>query len=131
MSRHVNVKLDDSASKALDYLVKINKRSVSDIINTALVCFSKTEQPVFFDNSLYEKLCSAHNMRLWCAENQIDMMMFKYVCRVIEEGKTIRGFGNKHHKWRDKEDGRMFKTKTSYIAHCLYRDFNAILSQQE
>lgn len=129
--KKISVQLDLSSVRALEKIQTINRCSISDAVNMALISFAQREEQVINneDESLYKKVTfqclSKFNMSIkdWCLNNAIDIRKLQEVCRKISDNKTIIGYGNLRQKWRDKNDGRIYKTQTSYVEYCMRRDF--------
>lgn len=134
--RKISVVLDSSAAKAMEKLQRINIATISDIVNAAVVAFCNSENPILWiEHTTYQKLkdllLGQHNtVDNWCAQRSIDKRRLQYVCKKWDEGNTtIRGYGNLVQKKRDREDDRLFKTHTAWIAHCLCEEFPSIFSE--
>jgi len=123
--KRISVLLDDIVTNALKQTMEINKCSISDVVNSAILAFSIDKQPVIVKEvtpvtELFEKI---GDVDLWCSGRNINKARLKYLVTSSAKGHNITGFGNTKNKWRDKQDSRKFKTHTSWIAHCLKEDF--------
>lgn len=128
--RQISIKLDNSAEQSLEKLLAKNDMTISNIVNIAIISLEKEgiKLELIDNNTLYQliktKLKEQNStIEQYCEYRVISKQMLQYVCRQLDNNKIIKGFGNYHNKWRDKEDGRLFKTHTAWIAHCLKEDF--------
>lgn len=117
----ITARLDNTTEKALDSLLELGY-SISDIINIAIITLEANPPPIKEPTTLYEKLNCNTQMVTWAIKNGFDINKVKYTCKMIEDGKTIKGFGNSINKYRDKNQPK-FKTETSKIAWKLKEDF--------
>lgn len=117
----ITARLDNSAERALDSLLELGY-SISDIVNIAIVTLEANPPPVKEACNLYEKLNIQVNMYDWAFKNTFNINKVKYTCKMIDEGRTIKGFGNTVNKYRDKNKPK-FKTETARIAWKLKEDF--------
>jgi len=129
--KKISVQLDNMADTALKEIMEINKCSISDAVNAALLSYSKDKQPsMIIDRSpwaLFKEQfaeVSKDTIANWCEHRSIDITRLRYLITRTANGGNVCGFGNKKNKWRDKNDDRQFKTHTSWIAHCLKQDFD-------
>jgi hypothetical protein len=124
--RKISVRLDEISSNKLDEVMEINNCTISDVVNTAIIAFAQDKQPVMVknDTSEYDEILAIiGNLDEWCAIRSIDKTRLKYLVKRTLDGHNVTGFGNTKNKWRDKQDDRLFKTHTAWIAHCLKEDF--------
>ena len=129
--KKISVQLDGMADSALKEIMTINRCSISDAVNAALLSYSKDKQPsMIIEQSPWSefklKFADVCNDTIaeWCEYRAIDIVRLRYLITRTSKGCGVGGFGNKKNKWRDKNDDRQFKTHTSWIAHCLKEDFN-------
>ena len=124
--RKISVCIDDTTNQKLIELVKINDCTLSDIVNSAIIAFSMDSQPVMFvHKSKYDELVERiGDVDRWCYARGIDKARLRYLVNSVENGHSITGSGNTKNRFRDKNDDRLFKTHTSWIAHCLKEDYN-------
>ena len=131
--RKICVNLDELGDEAITEIMRINKCTISDAVNIALVAFAKDNADPVMTNedtpvTRLSLLCEIKlNMSLgdWCESRGIDKARLRYLVNRCESGGTVWGFGNtdKKNQWRDKQHGQKFKTHTAYIASCLNDDF--------
>ena len=126
MRRRICVQLGSKAGEALDKLLAVNRCTTSDAVNAAIIAFAYDNQPTIFppvkpETDILEQI---GNVAEWCNSRGIKRQRLVYAIRRSLAGHTISGFGNSRNKYRDKDDGREFKTHTAWIAHCLKQDFN-------
>ena len=128
--KKISVILDDITEKTLNKLVKLNKCSITDIVNSSILAFAMDTQPVIigYDELLFNIENAAQSKGFgtldnWCQERNINKYSMRQLIKRINKGSEVSGFGNTKNKWRDKEDGREFKTHTAWIAHCIKEDF--------
>lgn len=126
--RQISVILDDKTEDALTMLLEENTATISDIVNAAVLAFSWEKQPVFvLEDNTYNKIISLlrdknRTVGEWCIQRNISIERLKYLCKRIDNGHAIWGFGNAVHKSRDKESGMIYKTHTAWIAQCMKDD---------
>lgn len=128
MKKKISVLLDESSTKALDSLKKEHECTISDIINAAIILLKKENKITFEKRPRFncENMFSESKFKTigaWCEARNINPERAYYVLDRINNNHRIYGYGNTKNKWRDKRDGRMFKTHTAWIAHCLEEDF--------
>lgn len=130
--KKISVNLDDIGEAALTALQSRTKQSVSDLVNIALVTLQHTDYngvgDIMGSSLLYalQEAVEASQWRTidnWCRHRNIKKERLTYLIDRCYNGHTVYGSGSKN-RWRDKEDGRIFKTHTSWIAHCLKEDFD-------
>jgi hypothetical protein len=124
------VVLDRDTEKVLEKLLSINKCSISDIVVSAINSFGMDSQPCIIVpedplQSLRDMVSKSRwgTIENWCIAREINRRRLTYLMKGFLNGSKVWGFGNSKNKWRDKQDGRVFKTHTAYIAHCLNEDF--------
>jgi hypothetical protein len=123
--RKISVQLDEIVSQKLDETIKINRCSISDVVNAAILAFAQDKQPVILKPSTptSEMFEVIGDVDAWCNKYAITKSRLRYLIERTAKGHNVCGFGNSKNKWRDKLDGRVFKTHTAWIAHCLKEDF--------
>lgn len=123
--RKISVQLDDIVSAKLNEVVSVNKCSISDVVNAAILAFAQDKQPVIYvEPTQYDDIFSRiGDVDSWCKLREIDKSRLRYLIKSSNNGHTVCGFGNTKNKWRDKQDSRKFKTHTAWIAYCLKEDF--------
>ena len=131
-SRKISVQLDGTAARALNEVLDINGCTISDAINAAIVSFSKDKQPVIMKEELHVVIVKIQesNWRTidnYCDFRKIDKSRLRYLLKRTAKGHNVCGFGNTVNKHRDKNDDRLFKTHTAYIADCVKKDFGVEL----
>ena len=130
--RKVSIILDKYAAYGLDVIIEANGCSISDAVNAALHAYSLNPQPTMVLDpqpikDVLHRIVTMTNygtLENWCNAKSIDIQRLKYLVSSCNKGKTVYGFGNTKNKWRDKQDGREFKTHTAWIAHCLKQDLD-------
>ena len=133
-NKKISVQLDKMATDALEEIMAINKCTISDAVNAALLAFSKDKQPCMLIEEkpidvVYAAMAKQGvDINEWCDTRNINILTLKYLVKRCANGGTVWGFGNNKNKWRDKQDGRVFKTHTAWIAHCLKEDFGIDLT---
>jgi hypothetical protein len=136
MKRSIN--LDDRAETALSEILEINHCTITDAIHAALIAYSMSDKKTIFPeerDNLFRRLqeisLEKHKMTLeaYCNCHAIKIDRLKYLLRSTGSGASVSGFGNARNKYRDKNDERMFKTHTAWIANCLKADFDLNLQE--
>lgn len=127
--RKISVVLDHIASAALDKLLESNQASISDIVNAGIMAIAYDDQPVFpiVNEGLFEKLRRLKNITEWCKARGIDRKALYSLCQRVDQGKEIRGLGDSN-RWRDRQNERLYRTHTAWIAHCIREDFGIDLT---
>jgi len=126
--KKISVDLNDIAVEYLDKICKLNRCTISDAVNIAIIALGAEQHPVvpLSEESIYYKVedsCLSKfgtSVKEWCDINSIDKTKLKSLCKHVDEGGTVIGFGNYKNKWRDK--GRVIKTETARIALLLKTD---------
>lgn len=132
--KKISVQLDNMGSQALDDILTVNKCTISDAVNAALLAYSKDKQPsMIIEPKPMDAVRSAIEAKFTTVENYclikgISKARLVYLVNRCAKGSTVWGLGNTKNKWRDKQDGRQFKTHTAWIAHCLNEDFGIDLT---
>jgi len=133
--KKISVILDAATERALFNLKSSTGSAISDIVNVAIISLEASgyrnehEMPEqclmrqILDKVIESKWRTLEN---WCEAKSINKISFKRFIKRVSSGSVIYGRGSKN-KWREKEDGRLFKTHTSWMAHCLEEDFNIAL----
>jgi hypothetical protein len=125
--KKISVKLDDATYNALMETRDKNSCTISDVVNAAILAFSRDKQPVMIiDKSAWESFRDTHGkdfISKWCECRSIDQARLRYIINRTARGGAVCGFGNIRNKARDAEDGRIYKTHTAWIAQCLIDDF--------
>jgi hypothetical protein len=135
--RRLSVLLDSSAEAALLKLLNDNPATISDLVNTALIALAQAPQPVLQQASpLWGRVLQGvkakklHNtVQEWCDAWGIKYTTLRALITRVEAGSTVVGTGGKN-KWRDKQDGRLFKTHTAWVADCLEKDLGISLDKE-
>ena len=131
MSKTICVFLDDYTEEALYRIMAVNQCSISDAVIMALGSMSVVEFPSMNKEPdpllrIKQVIDDSHglwdSLDHWCEDRCIIKSRLRYLMLRIANGGTVCGFGNARNKWRDKQDGRQFKTHTAWIAHCLKTD---------
>jgi len=122
--KKISVVLDDTAETSLNKLLEMNGVSISDIVNAAVIAMAFEVQPVFPDKpgGLYETLKHKRDLGVWCTLRGINRRVRWALCERVDEGKAVRGLGDSN-RWRDKQDERLYRTHTAWVAHCIREDF--------
>ena len=128
--RRISVLLDEITSRKLNEIIDENDCSISDAINASVIAFSLCGEKVISSVENYHKdvYKIIGDVDKWCESRSIQKSRLRYVINSSHYGHTVCGFGNTKNKWRDKQDGRLFKTHTAWIAHCLKEDFGIDLT---
>jgi hypothetical protein len=125
--RKISVVLDSYALKSLEEMTKINECSISDVVNTALIAFSRDKQPSIIKGNCtpwgeFKEKVGINQINFFCDSRGIDLARLRYLVNSVAKGGTVCGFGNTKNKYREKEDDRLFKTHTAWISYCLKED---------
>ena len=130
MNKRICVQLDEHAAISLETVRTLNRCSISDVVNAALIAFSQDTQPVMMLEpralALVEEAVEQTawgTVDNWCEARNIKRSRLVYLMRSASRGHNVWGAGNLVNKWRDRNDDRVFKTHTAWIAHCLKQDF--------
>ena len=125
--RTISVYLDDTAESALNKIMDINKCSITDAVVMGLLTVAQEEAPLITPTvTLWGKLKHAVQqatnapIAAFCITNAIQLSDVRSLCNRVEKGSQVKGFGSSN-KWRDKQDGRLYKTRTAYIYDSLRR----------
>lgn len=128
--RTISVYLNDTAQYNLEKIMLVNECSISDAVTIALQSLAAESNRIFTPtHTLWGKIKQAveRNTGLtiagFCEQYGIRRQTLRDLCRRVENGSEIRGFGDSN-KWRDKQDGRIHKTHTAYITDCLKKHAN-------
>jgi len=126
--KKISVDLSDLSTEYLNKICKLNRCTISDAVNTAIITLGAEQHsviPLVKESTYYkvEDSCLAKyniGIKEWCENNLIDKAKLKTLCKNVDEGGTVIGFGNYKNKWRDK--GVVIKTETARIALLLKND---------
>jgi len=126
--RTISVYLNDRTEEALDEIMQKNGCTISDAVSIALLTLAQEGSPIFTPTvTLWQKLKAAvqqatgQQIQDFCHQHGIKLEVLRALCKRLENGSTIRGDGDSN-KWRDKQDGRIYKTHTSYAAQVLKKE---------
>lgn len=124
--KKICVILDDYAENLLQERLDNHNETISDIVICALIAYC-TDNPDVVKEShvVLDKIRSSEygSIAAWCEARLIKKKKLFYLLERTANGHTVSGFGNYKHKNRDSDDGRLFKTHTAWIAHCIKQDF--------
>lgn len=130
----ISVILDDYTEGCLEKIVDLNKCTITDAVSMSLVMMAQETKPVLeVTQSLYqivEELLQKNlhmNLGEYC-EKVLEVRKAEVLAlfRRVESGSEIYGFGSLN-KWREKQDGRRFKTRSAWVAWCVKRDTGVCL----
>ena len=134
--KKISVLLDEQAYTALEKILANNQCTISDAVNVALSTLGNEDRPIFPNSDsplgnlrMIIKNTSWNTVEEWCIYRGIIKVRLYYLLRAVKAGHVICGTGNVKNKQRDAIDGRIFKTHTAWIAHCLKEDFGLNLSE--
>ena len=118
--RTISVYLSDEAENHLDKIMNLNQCTAADAINIALRTLSAETRRVFTpEYTLWENIKRAVmnstglEIREFCEKHAIHYSALRALCRRIEQGSSVRGLGD-NNRWRERQDGRLYKTHTAY-----------------
>ena len=123
--RTISVYLNDAAEQCLLHLMRENNCTISDAVTISLMAVAQETQPLFSKSvTLWDTVkrkvleeCRV-DIQTFCDIHQVNLPSLRHLCYRLERGSTVRGFGGRN-KWRDKQDGREYKTHTAYATACL------------
>ena len=123
--RTISVYLSDETEEHLAKIMNLNQCTAADAINIALRTLSAETRRVFTpEYTLWQNIkmavinATGLEIREFCEKYAIHYPALRALCRRIEQGSSVRGFGDSN-KWRDKQDGRLYKTHTAYACDMI------------
>jgi hypothetical protein len=111
--------LEERTYKMLQDMSVYSGYSMNDIVHIALEVLHNETLPKAMIPYVKEKVYAAifkqnKTVENWCIENAVNIKHLHYCLRRIAKGHTL--YDGDTNKWRAKNDDRMYKTHTAYVA---------------
>lgn len=116
--RQISVYLDDRTEEQLNIIMTVNNCTISDAVCMGLFMVPIDKPSIVLTQSLYDKVKIQIQKKFgtvdkFLSQYNIERNTLTQVCRQIEAGATICGFGTKRSK------AQTPKTKTAWCVYCL------------